>query len=42
MKIRTLTKREVDAEPYCVWNAFVDLLAMEDYHTNASPKVQRR
>jgi hypothetical protein len=31
MIIRSLTKQEVDADPYCVWNAFVDLLAMEDY-----------
>ncbi len=31
MKTRTLTKREVEAEPYRVWNAYVDLLAMEDY-----------
>ena len=31
MKIRTLTKRDAVADPYCVWNAFVDLLAMEDY-----------
>jgi len=32
MKTRTLTKREVEAEPLRVWNAYVDLLAMEDYH----------
>jgi hypothetical protein len=31
MKIRTLTKREAEAEPFRVWNAFVDLLAMEGY-----------
>ncbi|HBI46339.1 MAG TPA: hypothetical protein DDY78_26330 [Planctomycetales bacterium] len=37
MKIRTLSKREVDAEPYCVWNAFIDLLAMEEYH-DLTPK----
>lgn len=32
MKTRTLTKHEVEAEPFRVWNAYVDLLAMEDYH----------
>ena len=32
MKTRTLTKQEVQAEPFRVWNAYVDLLAMEDYH----------
>jgi hypothetical protein len=31
MKIRKLSHRDFDADPYCVWNAFVDLLAMEDY-----------
>jgi Domain of unknown function (DUF4375) len=31
MTIRKLSKSDVDAEPYCVWNAFVDLLAMEAY-----------
>lgn len=31
MKIRVLSKREVDAKPYVVWNAFVNLLAMESY-----------
>jgi len=31
MKIRTLTRREVEAEPYSIWNAFVNLLAMEQY-----------
>jgi Domain of unknown function (DUF4375) len=31
MKTRTLTKQEVEADPYCVWNAYVDLLAMDDY-----------
>jgi hypothetical protein len=31
MKTRTLTKQEVKAEPYRVWNAYVDLLAMEDF-----------
>jgi hypothetical protein len=31
MKIRTLTKEVVKAKPYSVWNAFVDLLAMEHY-----------
>lgn len=28
---RSLTKQEVETEPYRIWNAFVDLLAMEDY-----------
>ncbi len=32
MQTRTLTKREIEANPYSVWNAFVDLLAMEDYN----------
>jgi hypothetical protein len=32
MRIRNITKREVEAEPFRVWNAYVDLLAMEDYH----------
>src|SRR5262245_43340757 len=31
MKIRILSKRDADEEPFRVWNAFVDLLAMEDY-----------
>jgi hypothetical protein len=31
MKIRKLTKQEVESEPFPVWNAYVDLLAMEDY-----------
>ncbi len=31
MKIRTLARRQVAAEPFRVWNAFVDLLAMEKY-----------
>jgi hypothetical protein len=31
MKIRILSKRDVDEEPFQVWNAFIDLLAMEDY-----------
>src|SRR5262245_3601206 len=31
MIIRSLTKDEVAAEPFRVWNAFVDVLAMEDY-----------
>ena len=30
MIIRSLKKLEVDAEPYLVWNAFVDILAMGD------------
>jgi hypothetical protein len=39
MKPRTLTKKEVDGEPFRVWNAYVDLLAMERYE-DLSP-VQR-
>ena len=31
MKIRSLTKTQVEAEPFQVWNSFVDLLAAEDY-----------
>ncbi len=31
MILRSLTKREVEAEPYRVWNAYVGLLAMEEY-----------
>ena len=31
MKIRTLSKNDFDSDHYCVWNAFVDLLAMEEY-----------
>jgi hypothetical protein len=31
MILRSLTKQEVEAEPFRVWNAFVDVLAMEDY-----------
>ena len=31
MTIRKISKSDVDAEPYCVWNAFVELLAMEAY-----------
>jgi hypothetical protein len=31
MIIHTLSKQAVDAKPYWLWNAFVDLLAMEDY-----------
>ena len=31
MKTRTLTKEEVEAEPFLVWNAYVDLLAREGY-----------
>src|SRR5258706_15432598 len=37
MKIRKLTQREVRAEPHCVWNAFVNLLAMEEY-SDLSPE----
>src|SRR5712691_6060097 len=31
MKTRHLTKGKVEGAPNCVWNAFVDLLAVEDY-----------
>jgi Domain of unknown function (DUF4375) len=31
MILRSLTKQEVEAEPFRVWNAFVDVLTMEDY-----------
>ena len=31
MQIRKLTKAQVEARPYEVWNAFVDLLWMEPY-----------
>jgi len=31
MILRSLSKQEVEAEPFRVWNAFVDLLTMEDY-----------
>jgi len=31
MIIRSLTKEEVKADPYQVWNAFVNLLSMEDF-----------
>jgi len=31
MKTRMLTKPQVDAEPFRIWNACVDLLATEDY-----------
>jgi hypothetical protein len=37
MIIRSLTKDEVAAEPFRVWNAFVDVLAMEDY-SDLSPE----
>jgi hypothetical protein len=37
MIIRSLTEQEVSANPYCVWNAYVDLLAMEDF-TLLSPE----
>lgn len=33
MKTRTLTKAEIDAEPHLLWNAYVDLLANEDYES---------
>jgi hypothetical protein len=31
MIFRALTKEEVEAEPFQVWNSFVDVLAMEGY-----------
>ena len=31
MKTRVLTKQEIEAEPFRVWNAYVDLLAIERY-----------
>jgi hypothetical protein len=31
MVIRSLSKQEVVKEPFLIWNAFVDLLAMEEY-----------
>jgi hypothetical protein len=31
MKTRKITKREADENPYRIWDAFVDLLAMEKY-----------
>ena len=31
MTTRALTKAEVEAEPFAIWNAYVDLLAMEHY-----------
>lgn len=31
MKIKTLTKDEVEKNPYLIWNAFVDLVALEKY-----------
>jgi len=31
MEIRTLSKQDVEKEPYLVWNALVDLLAIESY-----------
>ena len=37
MILRTLTKQEVEAAPYEVWNAFVDLLSMEDF-SDLSPE----
>ncbi|MFT6816097.1 MAG: hypothetical protein ACJAZ3_002014 [Sphingobacteriales bacterium] len=29
---RTLSQNQVSDEPWHVWNAFVDILAMEDYN----------
>jgi hypothetical protein len=37
MIIRSLTKAEVEAEPFQIWNAFVDLLSMEDF-SDLSPE----
>jgi hypothetical protein len=31
MKVRTVTKQELAEHPFKLWNAFVDLLAMENY-----------
>lgn len=31
MIIRTLTKQDLETDPYGIWNAYVDLLAMEEY-----------
>jgi hypothetical protein len=31
MKTRILNKQKIEAEPFHVWNAYVDLLAMEDF-----------
>jgi hypothetical protein len=31
MILRSLTKQEAAAEPFRVWNAFVEILAMEEY-----------
>ena len=31
MITRHLTRQQVEAEPYRVWNAFIDLIAMEKY-----------
>src|ERR1700686_4906357 len=31
MKIRKLTRAEVETEPFQVWNSYVDLLAAESY-----------
>jgi hypothetical protein len=30
MKIRTLTRRELEANPHSIWNAFIDLVATEE------------
>lgn len=31
MEARKLSRRDVEAEPSCIWNAYVDLLAMAKY-----------
>jgi Domain of unknown function (DUF4375) len=28
---RSLTKQEVEEDPYCIWNAYVDVLGLEKY-----------
>jgi hypothetical protein len=37
MILRSLTKQEVEAKPYKVWNAYVDLLTMEE-HDRLAPE----
>jgi hypothetical protein len=39
MILRSLARKKIEKQPFCVWNAFVDLLAMEHYD-DLSP-VQR-
>lgn len=40
MKTRTVTREEVNAKPFCIWNAYVDFLAMEDYE-DLTPEQRR-